>query len=658
MYKAIVFAGTTEGYALCEFLAENRVSVYACAATEYGGSLLQENEFLHVSAGRLKTEDMEELFRKENPEIVLDATHPYAAEVTKNIRTACESAGVLYQRILRPEGEKNSEAIYVESTEEAAAFLSGTEGNIFLTTGSKELTKFTGIPDYKERLFARVLSIPSVIRSCAELGIEGKHLIGMQGPFSAEINEAMLRQFQCSYLVTKDTGLAGGFPEKMEACQRCRVTPVIIGRPLKEEGLSLQDARVFLSKMFGFTLSQKISLVGIGMGAEKTLTLEGKKALNEAELLIGAKRMTEAVQKPGQMVLHEYRSEKIVEYIREHPKYRTVAIALSGDVGFYSGAKKLIDQLDGNVEVICGISSVVYFMSKIGLSWDDAKIVSAHGRNCNLISLIRHNPKVFSILGTEDGVAVLASRLVYYGMGDVTLYVGENLSYENEKIFHDKAANLTEYRGDALSVVTACNEKATPLSAVHGISDGEFLRGKAPMTKEEVRTVSLSKLRLSEDSVCYDVGAGTGSVSVEMALRAWMGQVYAIEKKEDALALLKENKKKFAVDNLAIIPGVAPEAMTELPAPTHAFIGGSSGNMQDIINLLLEKNPKVRIVINCITLETVTEAMNAIRDFGLEDVDIVQLAAARSKSIGRYHMMMGENPIYIISCSGRGEEIR
>ena len=658
MYKAIVFAGTTEGYALCEFLAENRVSVYACAATEYGGSLLQENEFLHVSAGRLKTEDMEELFRKENPEIVLDATHPYAAEVTKNIRTVCESAGVLYQRILRPEGEKNSEAIYVESTEEAAAFLSGTEGNIFLTTGSKELAKFTGIPDYKERLFARVLSIPSVIRSCAELGIEGKHLIGMQGPFSAEINEAMLRQFQCSYLVTKDTGLAGGFPEKMEACQRCGVTPVIIGRPLKEEGLSLQDARVFLSKMFGFTLSQKISLVGIGMGAEKTLTLEGKKALNAAELLIGAKRMTEAVQKPGQMVLHEYRSEKIVEYIREHPKYRTVAIALSGDVGFYSGAKKLIDQLDGNVEVICGISSVVYFMSKIGLSWDDAKIVSAHGRNCNLISLIRHNPKVFSILGTEDGVAVLASRLVYYGMGDVTLYVGENLSYENEKIFHDKAANLTEYRGDALSVVTACNEKATPMSAVHGISDGEFLRGKAPMTKEEVRTVSLSKLRLSEDSVCYDVGAGTGSVSVEMALRAWMGQVYAIEKKEDALALLKENKKKFAVDNLAIIPGVAPEAMTELPAPTHAFIGGSSGNMQDIINLLLEKNPKVRIVINCITLETVTEAMNAIRDFGLEDVDIVQLAAARSKSIGRYHMMMGENPIYIISCSGRGEEIR
>ena len=211
MYKAIVFAGTTEGYALCEFLAENHVPVYACAATEYGGSLLKENEFLHVSAGRLKTEDMEELFRREAPEIVLDATHPYAAEVTKNIRTACENGSIRYQRVLRPEGEKNREAIYVESTEKAAEFLSGTEGNIFLTTGSKELSKFTVIPDYQERLFARVLSIPSVISSCAELGIEGKHLIGMQGPFSTEINEAMLRHanntsLEYNYPCQKDVG--------------------------------------------------------------------------------------------------------------------------------------------------------------------------------------------------------------------------------------------------------------------------------------------------------------------------------------------------------------------------------------------------------------------------------------------------------------------
>ena len=155
------------------------------------------------------------------------------------------------------------------------------------------------IPDYQERLFARVLSIPSVISSCAELGSRGKASHRYAGPFSTEINEAMLRQFQCSYLVTKDTGLAGGFPEKMEACQRCGVTPVIIGRPLQEEGLSLPEARVFLDKAVRPYPVTEGSLVGIGMGAEKTLTLEGKKAFDEAELLIGAKRMTDAVQRPG-----------------------------------------------------------------------------------------------------------------------------------------------------------------------------------------------------------------------------------------------------------------------------------------------------------------------------------------------------------------------
>ena len=158
-----------------------------------------------------------------------------------------------------------------------------------------------------------------------------------------------------------------------------------------------------------------------------------------------------------------------------------------------------------------------------------------------------------SILGTSDGVAVLAEKLVKYGMGDVLLYVGENLSYENEKIFVKPASELTEYKGDPLSVICAVNENAGTRLETHGIRDEEFIRGKAPMTKEEVRTVSLSKLRLTADSVCYDVGAGTGSLSIEMALRAHQGQVWAIEKKEDAVELIHRNKVKFAADNLEIV---------------------------------------------------------------------------------------------------------
>lgn len=650
MEKVIVFAGTTEGYELCRFLSEHQISVYACAATEYGGKALTETPYLHIHTGRLSREEMEAFFLKEAPNFVLDATHPYAAEVTDNIKSACEKTGFFYQRVLREQGRQAEKAVYVESTEAAAEFLNTTEGNVLLTTGSKELKKFLGVKDYKERLYARVLSLPSVMEECSAAGFEGKHLIGMQGPFSRELNEAMLRQFHCRYLVTKDSGKAGGFQEKIDAAFSCGAIPVIIGRPLKEEGLSLVECKKWLSQKFGFSLKPQITLLGIGMGSRDTLTIEGEKALEKAELLIGARRIADSVKMPHHTVIYEYDSEKILKCIEENSQYEHIVIALSGDVGFYSGAKKLLHNLGEDTRVICGISSVVYFMAKAGLSWDDAKIVSAHGRNCNLVSLICHSKKVFSILGTKDGISSLAGRLVSYGMGDVLLYVGENLSYENEKIFVKPAREFVSYEGDALCVVCAYNENASELMSTHGIKDECFIRGKAPMTKEEVRTVSLMKLGLSEDSVCYDVGAGTGSVAVEMALRAHQGKVYAIEKKEDALALILENKKKFAADNLEIVGGCAPEAMEELPVPTHAFIGGSSGNLKDIIRLLLNKNPEVKIVINCITLETVGEAMEAIREFDFQERDIVQMSVSRSKEVGRYHMMMGENPIYIFTC--------
>ena len=696
MYKVIVFAGTTEGYEISRFLAAHQVKTCACVATEYGSRSLEESEYLHVMAKRLTEEEMTDFFKKEKPELVLDATHPYAQEVTKNIKTACENAqydhlpendpdvcdskepssaggsgaktgtgavlacngarriGVPYIRILRAKSRHQNRAVYVESAEAAVEYLKNTKGNILLTTGSKELVTFTELPDYKERLYARVLSLTSVLEACLDYGIEGKHLIGMQGPFSKEMNVAMLRQYDCAYLVTKDSGKAGGFQEKMEAAEECKATAVIIGRSLKEEGISIGACKKMLAKQFGFSLKQEIAIVGIGMGSRDTLTVAAGKTLEEADLVIGARRMVDAVKLPYQDTCYEYKSEAILDYIEKHPEYEKIAIVLSGDVGFYSGARKLLDAdariSDGNVKIICGISSVVYFMSKIGLSWDDAILASAHGRDRNLISLIRHNPKVFSILGTAEGVAKLAKKLTYYDMGDVLLYVGENLSYREEKILAKRAAELADYAGDPLSVVCAYNPSAQPLAATHGIRDSAFLRGKAPMTKEEIRTVSLAKLRLQEDSVCYDVGAGTGSVSIEMAIRAHQGKVYAIEKKADAVQLLSANKQKFAADNLEIIEGTAPLALENLPVPTHAFIGGSSGNMNEILQVLTEKNPNVRIVINCITLETVTETLKAIQKFGFTESEIVQIGTSRAKVIGHYHMMMGENPIYIITC--------
>ena len=172
------------------------------------------------------------------------------------------------------------------------------------------------------------------------------------------------------------------------------------------------------------------------------------------------------------------------------------------------------------------------------------------------------------------------------------------------------------------------------------------------MTKSEVRAVSLSKLRLTKDAICWDVGAGTGSVAIEMALQARNGQVFAVERKPDAVALLERNKARFAAENLTVVPGSAPEACAELPAPTHVFIGGSSGNMREILKLILEKNPNARIVATAIALESVAELTACMKEFPFRETEVISMQVARDRKAGPYHLMTGQNPIYIFTMQG------
>ena len=654
MYKVIVFAGTTEGREIAEFLDRKGISAHICVATEYGEQLLQGGQNLEISHERLNAEEMELLIKGKKCEMVIDATHPYAAEVTINIKKACEAAEVSYIRVLREnqENQNSGDCLYADSVEDAVALLEHTKGNILATTGSKEAAKYTTLTDYESRVFLRVLSLPDVIKQCKELGFQGKNLICMQGPFSKELNIAMLRQWDCKYLVTKMSGATGGFQEKIDAARICGCISVIIGRPLKESGLSVNECKRILCQKFSLKSQAEISLVGIGMGSAETRTAEASRAIRESDLLIGARRMIDSCREFGKDCYVEYDSQKIAQYLAEHPEYEKVAVLLSGDPGFNSGAKKLLDVLGNQVKVISGISSASYFMSRIQKSWDDVLITSAHGKHTNLVSLIKRNKKVFSILGTRNGIQNLAQEMAALGLNRAQLYTGECLSYPDEKIRKGAPEDFLNYEADPLSVVYVENPDAQKEYVTHGIPDTEFLREKVPMTKEEVRTVSLSKLHLEEDSVCYDVGAGTGSVSIEMASRAWNGKVYAIEKKALAVELLKKNREKFAVENLEIIEGTAPEALENLEPPTHAFIGGSSGKMETILRLLLEKNPSVRIVINCIALETVSETLQCLKTLPVKEEEILQISVSKGKSVGNYHMMMGENPIYIISCTG------
>ena len=679
MFEVILYGGTAEGRDIADALAAGGVPALAHVATDYGETLIHANASLQVHAGRLNGEEMAEEMRAAHCRLVIDATHPYASEVTKNIRAAAAQAGVRYLRVLRGRQSAGEGARFVESVAAAVDYLNTTTGNIFLATGSKDLASFTGIENYKERVFARVLSLPEVVASCAALGFQGKNLIAMQGPFSRELNVAMLRQISARFLVTKDTGREGGFAEKVEAAASCGCELVVIGRPEEEEGLSLPACLAMLAKRYagiqagtagtpaeeakdrdGDEAAQgsgrEISLVGIGMGDPKgrTLTAEAARICREADLLIGAKRMLAAVEAGPRATLEEYRPEAIRDYIDAHPEFRRVAVLLSGDVGFFSGAKKLQQLLPG-AKRVPGISSLVYFCSQLGTAWEDAHLVSAHGRAAHLVSEIRRHKKVFSLLNGAEDLRELCAALLSFGMEDIRLSYGADLGYGTERILRGTPAELSEEAGADLSVLLAENPRVDA-QITASLPDEVFWRGQVPMTKEEVRAVSIGKLRLTEGAVLWDVGAGTGSVSVEVARLDPRATVYSIEKKDEAVELLRANRSRFGLDNMEVICGAAPEALADLPAPTHVFVGGSSGNLREILTVALEKNAAARIVINAITLETVSESLRAVEEFALEDVDVASVTVAKSRDVGKYHMMTGQNPVYVIAGGGKERE--
>ena len=613
---------------------------------------------MSISHQRLDECQMREFIKEFAPRYVVDATHPFAKEVTENIKRACIEVKAPYIRLLREAGQAG-ESVCVEDVEAAVEYLEGTSGNILVTTGSKELENYTRLTDYQERIFARVLSVGDVAVKCEELGIRGRHLICMQGPFSVEMNLAMLREYKISYLVTKESGIAGGYPQKCEAAAMAGVGLVVIGRPQQEAGMSLEEVIKFLKNEINLQDKWKVSLVGIGMGTAETLTAEGKEACKKARLLIGAKRMLETADQ-RQHTYASYQPEEIVNYIKEHPEYENVAVLLSGDAGFYSGASRLLKRLEDEPQiearVIPGISSVAYFCAKLGVSWEDAALRSLHGRQDNILAAVREHEKTVILAGSAQSVRSLCRKLAEYGYGSLKVCVGADLSYDTEKIIEGTAESLQEYQGADLAVIYVENPDTCIGMAVHGLPDGEFMRGDVPMTKEEVRSISLSKLRLAKDSVVYDVGAGTGSVAVEAALRVTDGIVYAVEKKEEAIELIEKNQKKMKADNLVIVKGEAPDALLGLPVPDCVFIGGSTGNLKGILDTVYQKNKKARVVINTITLETLTEAKHCMEELSVAEEEIVQISVSRSKKAGRYHMMLGLNPVTVISFTLHGKK--
>jgi precorrin-6x reductase len=238
--EVLLFGGTWEGRTLAQSLAAMGISVTYSVATDYGRDLTQPATNLAVLTGRLDEEAMEELMRGTPFSCVVDATHPYAAEVSRNIKAASARVGLRYHRLLRASLEAE-DVLLADSPEEAVKLLSGTEGPILLTTGSKELAAFTALPDYRKRLWVRILPSQESLAIALSQGIPSKQIICMQGPFTQDLNAAMMRQIGCTYLVTKDSGKAGGFTEKVEAARQVGAKLLVISRPTQEEGVTMEE---------------------------------------------------------------------------------------------------------------------------------------------------------------------------------------------------------------------------------------------------------------------------------------------------------------------------------------------------------------------------------------------------------------------------------
>lgn len=714
--KILIFGGTTEGRTVAERLLAEGVPCTVCVATQYGEEVLQSHPLMTVHIGRLDRVGMAQMMVESGFSCVIDATHPHAQLVSAEIRAACEQTGIPCLRLQREDADLqsadpqivcssdekgisgNESCIYVSNVEEAGAFLSSVPGRVLVTTGSKELVRFTKALGDPSRITARVLPAQESLNACAGAGLTGKQIFAMQGPFGTDMNCALIRHAHASWLLTKQTGAAGGYPEKIEAVRKCGIRAVVIRTPSTEnelrgtvlsdsyeqkdkspqseavQGNGLEDtiAKALQYAASGNQGKRNLSLVGVGVGAQEAGTQQALEAIASAGVLFGAKSVLDNLTKnwplaAGKKVIANYDSGKILDYLQEHPEIGNAAVAYSGDSGFYSGASSMLARLEKEeavkenieVKVICGISSVSWFAARAGIPWQDWKILSSHGRFCNVTGQVRRNRECFLLLANAADLrqmgALLARAQEQGSLGKLQLIYGYELSRAGELICSCTPQDLIEVTQEGLYVLYIRHDDAEKIPVLPGMPDTAFIRGKAPMTSSEIRTLSLCRLGLTAKSVLWDVGAGTGSVSVEAALACPDSKVWSIECKKDALALLAENRAKYCLQNMSIIEGRAPEALIDLPVPTHVFIGGSGGEIGSILDFVLARNSSAKVVVNCITSETLAALHDALDTLPICDLQCMQVMVNREEILGTYHYLRAGNPVFIISFQGDGK---
>lgn len=413
---------------------------------------------------------------------------------------------------------------------------------------------------------------------------------------------------------------------------------------------------------------RKVTIIGAGPGNPDLLSRAALDAIDIADVVIGAHRALVGIDVPPDVVRCELvKTADIVAALTDAASWQRAVVVMTGDVGLFSGARRLVEALSGDarvdVRIIPGISSASYLAARLARPWQDWRFASAHGVACDIVAEAERTGELFLVTSGGEDPSRLSGELVQAGFGDARVTVAERLSYPDERItcataseiagqtFNDLNVMLIEFAGGAGS---PANSRWPYASS--GIPDELFIRGDVPMTKQEVRAVALAKLRLAATDTVWDVGAGTGSVSIEAALVARAGSVWAVERNATGVRLIRENADAFGCGNVHAVPGVAPEALAKLPVPDAVFVGGSAGELPSIVEAALEKNSQVRLCVPCVTVETLTEVCALLSGSRFKGFEACQVSAARAEAVGSHHLMKAQNPVFLVSARGAGGE--
>jgi precorrin-6Y C5,15-methyltransferase (decarboxylating) len=404
----------------------------------------------------------------------------------------------------------------------------------------------------------------------------------------------------------------------------------------------------------------KVYIIGVAPTGKSSLEATAQQLINEAEMVIGGRRLLDSFPslKAEKVPITNNLSE-LTDLIKKNVGQKRIVVLASGDPDFYGIGSYLTSSLGKDViEILPNVSSMQVAFARIKESWDDAALVSVHSRPIeDIVDTVRTNRKIGIFTDDKHNPGAIATALLKHGINEYRAYVCQDLGEKHEKIIETDLPDLCKMKSSPLNVLILISnrpdrEEHSPSPRLLGIPDEEFYQQKRTagrITKQEVRAISLAKMCLREESVLWDIGAGSGAVSIEASFLAKKGSIYAVEKNDADIAIIKKNIRKFNTYNIEVIQTVAPDNLDDLPAPDTVFIGGSGGRMEGIIEFASRKlKPGGRIVINIALLENLGTTVETLRAKGFTP-EITMVNIARSTGILELTRFDALNPVFIVT---------